>query len=298
MGDEKESSLVDVTGLSKPADTLIKKVSGAVGGIFEPWQIKRVAKAEAEAKMIAAKADIEVTDLHRRATHRWFEEEARRQQNMEAITMKAASQLEPGADAANMEDDWITNFFDKSRIVSDEEMQTLWASVLAGEANQPGSFSKRTVNYLGDLDKRDAEAFVALCRFGWVIGEFTPLIFDVQKPIYKDHGINFVTLTHLESIGLAKFNNLAGFQRLGLPKTFTVAYGDSPLVLEFAKEQDNELEIGHVLLTQAGKELARVCTATKVPGFDAYVREQWKKYLPAPAAAEQGAPAGSPAASG
>ena len=34
-----------------------------------------------------------------------------------------------------MEEDWIANFFDKCRIVSDSEMQSLWARVLAGEAN-------------------------------------------------------------------------------------------------------------------------------------------------------------------
>jgi hypothetical protein len=37
------SSEVNLGELSKPADTLIKKVSSAVGGVFEPWQIKRVA---------------------------------------------------------------------------------------------------------------------------------------------------------------------------------------------------------------------------------------------------------------
>jgi len=298
MSEKDESSLVDVTGLSKPADTLIKKVSGAVGGVFEPWQIKRVAKAEAEAKIIAAKADIEVTDLHRRAAHRWFEEEARRQQNMEEITLKAADQLDATADAREMDDDWITNFFDKSRIVSDDEMQNLWASVLAGEANNPGSYSKRTVNFLGDLDKRDAETFVSLCRFGWIILEFTPLVFNVDDAIYRNFGINFSTLTHLDTIGLVQFNPLTGFIRRGLPKTITVAYGNRPLRLEFSTEDNNELEFGHVLLTQTGKELARVCSATMIPGFEDYAREKWKNHLAKAGATEQVAPADSPPASG
>jgi Protein of unknown function (DUF2806) len=48
-------------------------------------------------------------------------------------------------------DDWITNFFDKCRIVSDEEMQQIWAKVLAVEANKPGTYSKRTVNFLSSV---------------------------------------------------------------------------------------------------------------------------------------------------
>lgn len=181
MSDDKSISLVNLGKLSRPADTLIKKVSSAVGGIFEPWQIKRVAKAEAEASLITAKAEIEITDLHHRAMHRFVEEEANRQENMEAITEKAIPQLEDVSDPSQMEDDWVTNFFDKSRIVSDSEMQDIWASVLAGEANSPGTYSKRTVNFLGDLDKRDAELFLSLCSFGWLVGDFTPLIFDTHS---------------------------------------------------------------------------------------------------------------------
>ena len=280
MSDDKSISLVNLGQLSQPANTLIKKVSSAVGGIFEPWQIKRVAKAEAEASLIKAKAEIEITDLHRRAMHRFVEEEANRQENMEAITEKAIPQLEDGSDPSKMEDDWVTNFFDKSRIVSDNEMQDLWASVLAGEANSPGSYSRRTVNFLGDLDKRDAELFSALCSFGWFVGAFTPLIFDNQASIYNEKGLNFSTVTHLDSIGLIQFNNLSGFSRTGLPKNFTVAYCGEPLNLTMEKEEDNRLSIGKVLLTQVGIELARVCQAPGVEGFVDYVKEKWSQHLP------------------
>ena len=88
MTDDKSTSLVNLGKLSKPADTLIKKVSSAVGGLFEPWQVERVAKAQAKADLIKAKSEIEITDLHRRAIHR-FVEEAQRQDNMESITEKA-----------------------------------------------------------------------------------------------------------------------------------------------------------------------------------------------------------------
>ena len=255
-------------------------MSSSVGGIFEPWQIKRVAKAEAEASLIKAKAEIEITDLHRRAMHRFVEEEANRQENMEAITEKTIPKLDDSSDPSKMEDDWVTNFFDKSRIVSDSEMQDLWASVLAGEANSPGTYSKRTVNFLGDLDKRDAELFSALCSFGWLVGTFTLLIFDTQASIYNDKGLNFDTLTHLDSIGLIQFSNISGFERIGLPKKFTVAYCGVPLNLTMEKEEGNKLSIGQVLLTQVGMELAGVCQAPGVEGFVDYVKEKWSQHLP------------------
>jgi len=287
MSDDKSFSVVNLGRLAKPADTLIKKVSSAIGGVFEPWQIKRVSKAEAEASLIKARAEIEITDLHRRAMHRFVEEEAKRQENMETITQKAIPQLEEDSDPSKMEDDWVTNFFDKSRIVSDSEMQDLWASILAGEANSPGTYSKRTVNFLGDLDKRDAELFSALCSFGWFIDTFTPLIFDVKASIYSDKGLAFDTLTHLDSIGLIQFNAISGFSRLNLPKHFTVTYYGEPLHLMMQKEEGNELKIGKVLLSQVGRELARVCQAPCVDGFVDYVKEKWKKHLPKNESTEQ-----------
>jgi hypothetical protein len=280
MPEGTTNSLVNLGDISKPADTLIKKVSKAVGGVFAPYQIVRVAKADAEAAIIKAQADIQITDLHRRAMHRFIEEEAKRQQNIEEITQKAIPQLKEGSDPNEMEDDWVTNFFDKSRIVSDGEMQELWASVLAGEANAPGTYSKRTVNFLGDLDKKDAELFQALCSFGWLIGKFTPLIFDSEAIIYNDRGLNFDALTHLDSIGLIHFNLISDYQRTGLPKTFKVLYCGQPLALTMENESDNRLTIGKILLTKVGEELVTVCKVPGVYGFVDYVKEQWKQYLP------------------
>lgn len=89
-----ENPLTKLGDLSKPATVLVEKISDAVGGIFKPYQIVRVAKAEAEANRIQAESQIQVTDLHRRAMHRFLEEEAKRQSNMEAITANALPLLE------------------------------------------------------------------------------------------------------------------------------------------------------------------------------------------------------------
>ena len=156
----EHTSLVNLGELSKPATVLVKKVSAAIGGVFQPYQIVRVAKAEAEAEVIRARAEIQVTDLHYRAFHRFLDEEAKRQANMEEVTQKALPQLDADAKPEAIEDDWLTHFFDRSRLVSDDEMQQMWSRVLAGEANRHGTFSKRTINFLSSLDKSDAEQFM------------------------------------------------------------------------------------------------------------------------------------------
>jgi hypothetical protein len=269
------NSLINLSDISKPATILIKKISDAIGGYFRPYQIRRVAKAEAEADIIKAKAEIEVTDLQRRALVRFVAEEARKQENIEQITQKALRHLEDTAKPEDMENDWVANYFDKCRIVSDEEMQSLWAKVLAGEANSPGTYSKRTVNFLNSLDKTDADLFTSLCGFGWFLGDVVPLIFDVRQPIYNDRGINFNTLSHLDDIGLASFEGVSGFKRTGLPKRVTISYYGIFLNVELEKETDNDLEIGRVLLTKTGQQLAPICGSNPVDGFQNYVIERW-----------------------
>ncbi len=279
MSGDVSHSVVSLGNLSKPADTLIRKVSAAVGGIFAPYQIKRIAKAEAEADLTKANSEIEITDLHRRAMHRFVEEEAIRQENMEETIQKALPQLKEDSDPNSIEDDWITNFFDKCRIISDDEMQVLWSRVLAGEANEPGTYSKRTVNFLSDLDKFDAQLFITLCGFGWNISDVVPLIFNIEDDIYNKNGIDFSSLTHLDSIGLIQFSNLTGFVRRGFPESFTLFYYGESLAFQMHQPENNTLSIGKVLLTKIGQELAPICGSTPVNGFMEYVKTKWAKHI-------------------
>lgn len=276
MNEGTSNSIVNFGNLAKPVDTLIKKVAAAVGGIFEPYQIKRLAKAETEASLIRAQGEIEVTDLQRRAMHRFIEEEAKKQVNIEQITSQALPQLEENAKPESIEDDWMTNFFDKCRIVSDQEMQSLWSRVLSGEANAPGSYSKRTVNFLSDLDKSDALLFSQLCGFGFLISNIVPIIYDAKHEIYNKNGVNFNTLSHLDSIGLIQFNHITGFQRIKLPKKFTVFYYGEPIEIEMPNDTDNVMDLGHVRLTKIGQELASICGSKSVNGFKEYILEKWK----------------------
>ena len=280
MSPGTSNSPVDLSGLAKPVDTFIKKISSAASILYG---LEKIAEAEAKADLIKAQSRIEVTDLQRRAANRWMAEEAQQQQNMEDITNMALPRIKENANPDSMDNDWIANFFGKCRIVSDDEMQSLWSRVLAGEANSPGSYSKRTVNFLSDLDTSEADSFTKLCGFGWQIGNIVPLVFDLRAEIYDRNGINFNAVSHLESIGLVQLS-VTGFVRRKLSKRITVFYFDKALCLELPLDAENELDIGTVRLTKIGQELAPICGSKPVPGVWEHVRDQWKKYLPGPIA--------------
>ena len=260
--------------LSKPVTVFIEKISNAIEGYFKPYQIKRVAKATSDAEIIKYQGHIEKDELTRRAIVRFINEEANKQNNMESITEKAIPFLADSSNPKDMDDDWIMNFFDKCRIVSDEDMQVLWARVLAGEANSPGTYSKRTIISLASLDKADAELFIALCGFTWLIDEdLIPLLYsddlDLDQSIYKKNGIDFKAMLHLSSIGLISFESL-GYMQTELKQQIEISYHKTNLRLEFKKPQDNKLFTGNALLTSIGKELAQVCSPKAIDGFFDY----------------------------
>jgi hypothetical protein len=271
------NSIINVNGLGEPIKVFIEKCALAVEGGFKPYQIKRLAKAEAEANIIRTKNEIENYNLKQRALLRLANEEAKKQSNMESIRDKAIPLLNQSAESEKVEDDWITNFFDKCRLISDEEMQTLWSKVLAGEANSPGSFSKRTINLLGSLDKTDAQMFSKLCGFMWIIEEVDPLIYDEQESIYRDQGINFEALNHLDNSGLITYGPITGYSHTEMPKHIVVRYFNTLLNLEFVNSKDNELQTGVAIFTQAGSQLAKICGAKPVDRFYDYIVEKWSK---------------------
>ncbi len=213
------------------------------------------AEAEVEAEKIKVLAGIELNEIQQRGIERFVQQEARKQANIEAITAQAASQLDESAKTDNLEEDWIAHFFDKCDKVSDAEMQTLWSSLLAGEAQNPGTYSKRTVDFVATMDKKDAELFTNFCQFVWMVGGATPLIFDFENEIYTKNGINFASLKHLDAIGLISFESLSGYRRFGLPKKAVFFYYGQPTLVEFENDNNNEVQIGKVLLLKLGLNL-------------------------------------------
>jgi hypothetical protein len=272
-----ESPIISVGDICKPATTLIEKISDALGGLFRPYQITRIAKAEAEADLIKAAASIDVQDLQRRALVRFAAEEARKQVNIESITRRAIPLLNDGARPESMDEDWIAAFFDTCRLISNEQMQSVWAKVLAGEANSPGAFSKRTIALLGSLDRTDARMFEELCAFAWSIGGHNvPLVFDMAAPFYSSNGLTFDVLNHLASIGVISLAHFTRFSIEFVEGTAQVdaVYAPSSARITISLGAKRDVNVGNVLFTQVGRELATICEARSVDGYVDFALKQ------------------------
>ena len=281
-----------------PAKALLDEILNAAGVDLEHHQPKRVAKDQAKAMLIKAQTEqkvelrrtqtkIKEADMLRRAKYRRVYDDIRHQANAEKLIVKTLPQLSQQARPHDIKPDFIANVFDRTRNVSDDDMQELWARILAGEANVPGTYSKRTVNALSDFDKFDADLFAKLCDFICVLAiddegskYKTPLVFDERAPIYRQHGIAFVDLLHLDGIGLIRYIMDEG-EMVGLSNFsggVSVSYFDRRLVVKPGTPQNHRLSTGRVEFTRVGRELSKICSTKPVEGFWEYMKDYWKDH--------------------
>ena len=284
---DDDNLLEPLASLGKPAITLVQIVADAIGMWYRPKHVVKMAEAKKEAAIIEAKAKIDIEEL--------IEERRRYNQNRRNIITKALPQLDESAAPENIETDWIVNFFDRCRLVSDDQMQTLWANILAREAIQPGSYSRRTVNLVASMDKNDAGLFTALCGFCWDSNNIrAPAIHQLYDRVFANGGIDYLALRHLDDIGLINLH--LGNQRFAepkLPNSITLSYFRRKLTLRQDQESIHgnggyRLDWGAVSLTGAGEQLEPICGAVPVPGFFDYMKNEWTKHFQPAYPSQQG----------
>jgi len=203
-------------------------------------------------------------------------EEARKQANIESIIRKALPDVNADAKPAEVQSDWYATFFNKCPLVSDEQMQSVWANILAWEANAPGSYSKRTLSIVENLDKSDGERFEQTCSFAVRIeGELSLLIFEFGAP-YSERGITTQLLAHLESIGLVSYDPFAGFRRCFSKRELTAEYLGTPFRIELNKNTFGKpVQMGLVLLTESGQQVSNLFDAEPMPDFLELLSKKW-----------------------
>lgn len=183
MGDNKEM-LNELVGLAAnvpaPVQTAFVKTLGRlIGGLTalpEGWVRRRVqayddvtnarsAVAAVLAKGVAENALADPVTMQA-AAEIYLPNEIRKSKNKVQIAQIAAEEikhLETGDQVADTpNEDWMNAFIRVAEDASSEDLQHLFARILAGEVVTPGSFSRRTLRAVSELDKEIAETFAEI----------------------------------------------------------------------------------------------------------------------------------------
>ncbi len=182
--------------------------------------------------------------------------------------------FEPKAD---LDEEWAENFRDHAEKATDEEAQKLWGAILAQEAQEPGTVSKRTMRILADMSRAEALSFKRLCGFATKMlfegeppeGYYDPFIVlhpDKGGARYNSGALMFRELTNLADIGLVDRSvsyRLVAPVESGCP----IEAGDYVVVLRAPEGASPFFNLTEGVFTACGKQLSRICGIGGDPGL-------------------------------
>lgn len=169
-------SIQDVAEVEKGAANLLDKGSLAARRIFPAFFAGRDRKASQfrTESFIENVEKIQMSNLDegtKRIACSVLSAELCHFENVQAIVSLAIDKglIDEEAGTENIDDEWVENFYDHAKKVSDPEVQLLWARILAGEIGGSGSFSKRAMRFLADMSKEEARAFKKICSLSFFV---------------------------------------------------------------------------------------------------------------------------------
>lgn len=257
----------------EPATKLIDCISKACGKVYEPYYIKKIAKAKAfeidtisdaikrnsELNVKYNNGEIGIDELNIKVYNRLYVQELTKQINLETIFDLAYTLLKNEKDCEQIpvSQTWINKFIEYSATVSDEEMQILWAKILAGEVKKPNSYSLRTLLTLSNLSKDEAKTFQKICDL--VIKTEKRMFIQKDDKYLESKNIKYEDLIKLCEAGLLSplFSNTITIE-IPIEESMVIRNRNYAVVANSNVNVPKELAIGCYILTSVGIDLYKI----------------------------------------
>ena len=259
---------LNVKAVEKLLDYTASGVGAIAGPILAPWRASRegkarliAARADADIRRIEAESEAETSPIiaqarsqarlylmspdadvrgtvevtRRDIVQRVEYQERKRLANVRSVVEEAADELgDKEVPDHEPDPDWTARFFNEVQDVSSEDMQKIWAKILAGEVESPGRTSLRTLDTLRDMTKKDAKMFTDICDFV-VRNDF--VFYDNSMEGFE--ALNYSNLLHLQDCGLINVGpNLIKKFRWGENKQIVLMYHGGALLVTGNSDND------------------------------------------------------------
>ena len=251
-------------------------------GQAHAMQIIAGAQADARAVLVSPDATVQgQLDFGAAVTQRIQFQEKKRQSNISTVIAQAAQELgDRQAQDHEVDHDWTARFFNDVQDVSSEKLQLLWARILAGEVERPGSTSIKTLGVLRNLDKATAALFRTLCSICVSIKPDGNTFMEARVPslggnaasnALQKYGLSFGNLNLLNEHGLiiSDYNSWRDIQpsiglspERGVSTLIRLPFGLQGRYWLLAPtgqlDRGSEFRLSGVALTRTGQELSRI----------------------------------------
>lgn len=191
----------------------------------------------------------------------------------------------PKAPPEELSEDFKVAFADKCSNETDEDARVIWAKLLNGERERPGTFSKRTMDILSTLDKTTIGRFQKLCSvcLGDVKGigvastekPIPLLMYDGETKVSYDDGLLLVTdIRELEAAGLLFCGLRSTFSR---PEYVLFGINGDPYAAKSEEGGDVKISFDEAVLSDAGCQLSNLCSVGCCEGLPALFAKKVRK---------------------
>ena len=303
----------NISALLKLLDYAASGIGSVAGSMLASWQAEKevqakliTAKGEAEAAKIKAEGAVNayqlITNAKLAARAKLMSQDTaiqekvavgemvaasmkyqgeKRFKNIESVVKLAAMELgEKDVPDIEPDHDFTARFFNDVQDVSSEKLQLLWAKILSGEVENPGSTSVHSLSILINLNQETARIFSNFCSI--CIYTIAPaendsadarvvsLAGNAANNSLKEYGLEFAKLNLLNEHGLiiseynswCDYSSSMGIQMPGLPKgKFHVPFQyqrQNWILVPINGHKKTEFKLHGVALTRAGRQLSRV----------------------------------------
>jgi Protein of unknown function (DUF2806) len=267
--DEKKS---DGLGLKVGADGVAASASDAalvrIGQAFNWLMPKKAARArisaalaDSVAQKIRANSTLNEAELYFFA--QVFEHQGRLLANREAVAEEVERVLPgvgerikalPPSPVASPSAGFVAKAESIASEVTEDEVRTLFAGLIAAEACRPGSVSLRTLEIIRSLDPSSARAFNRFCRF---VSDGDGVVADGAEEYLAAQDLGMDVRLNLQDVGLIDSDT-----HLRIPggSTIRLHFGDRQIGIHLSKSWGafDDFWLEYFRLTTAGKEMARV----------------------------------------
>ena len=232
---------------------------------------EEISKAPVPIKYHSDDLTIDSSDVHEilKRTHQQFlDQEIIQKHNIDEIVLKTYKILENIIYVSNgsVSPDWICRFVSSVENIGDKELQDVWARILAGEIQNPNSYSYRALEVLKNMTRQEVDQLQKLASFS-MGSEEIQFIFD-DDIILSKYGIKFNDILILEECGLINSSSLeVSKEVLGQSGIF---YNSEIIGLIKSKPNavaKNVLHVPVYTFTRTGKQLLSVMTPNYVEEY-------------------------------